>query len=61
MLETYRGIPHLLDTWIVLTGMAVPIAISSVHAAGRRGPQARFVVDARGRRADSCGDAQSDR
>ncbi|TDO54904.1 VanZ like protein [Kribbella sp. VKM Ac-2527] len=34
MLETYRGIPHLLDTWLVLTGMAIPIAVS---AARRRG------------------------
>lgn len=34
MLETYRGIPHLLDTWVVLTGMAVPIAISSIRRPG---------------------------
>jgi hypothetical protein len=34
VLETYRGIPHLLDTWLVLTGMAIPIAVS---AARRRG------------------------
>jgi len=25
VLETYRGIPHLLDTWLVLTGMALPL------------------------------------
>jgi hypothetical protein len=31
VLETYRGIPHLLDTWVVLTGMAVPIAVSSIR------------------------------
>jgi hypothetical protein len=34
VLETYRGIPHLLDTWVVLTGMAVPIAISAVRRPG---------------------------
>jgi hypothetical protein len=34
VLETYRGIPHLLDTWVVLTGMAIPIAISSVRRPG---------------------------
>ena len=34
MLETYRGIPHLLDTWLVLTGMALPIAISSLRRPG---------------------------
>ncbi|MGY4771385.1 VanZ family protein [Kribbella sp. CWNU-51] len=34
MLETYRGIPHLLDTWLVLTGMALPIAISSLRRSG---------------------------
>lgn len=39
MLETYRGIPHLLDTWIVLTGMAVPIAISSVRRPGAAVPR----------------------
>ncbi|WBQ05479.1 VanZ family protein [Kribbella sp. CA-293567] len=39
MLETYRGIPHLLDTWIVLTGMAVPIAISSVRRRGDAVPR----------------------
>ena len=26
MLETYRGIPHLMDTWFVLTGMTLPVA-----------------------------------
>jgi hypothetical protein len=31
VLETYRGIPHLLDTWLVLTGMAIPIAVSAVR------------------------------
>ncbi|WP_328524882.1 VanZ family protein [Kribbella sp. NBC_00359] len=34
MLETYRGIPHLLDTWLVLTGMALPIAVSSLRRPG---------------------------
>lgn len=34
MLETYRGIPHLLDTWLVLTGMTLPIAISSLRRPG---------------------------
>ncbi|GAA3079163.1 hypothetical protein JOF29_004967 [Kribbella aluminosa] len=34
MLETYRGIPHLLDTWLVLTGMALPIALSSWRRRG---------------------------
>ena len=34
MLETYRGIPHLLDTWLVLTGMTLPIAISSLRKPG---------------------------
>jgi hypothetical protein len=34
VLETYRGIPHLLDAWIVLTGMAVPIALSSLRRSG---------------------------
>jgi len=34
VLETYRGIPHLLDTWLVLTGMALPIAISSLRRPG---------------------------
>lgn len=27
MLETYRGIPHLLDTWLALTGLALPLAV----------------------------------
>ncbi|GAB3827075.1 VanZ family protein [Kribbella italica] len=36
MLETYRGIPHLLDTWLVLTGMAIPIAVSAVRRRGDR-------------------------
>ncbi|MEV8377455.1 VanZ family protein [Kribbella sp. NPDC056861] len=39
MLETYRGIPHLLDTWIVLTGMAAPIAISSMRRSGAAVPR----------------------
>ncbi|MDX2968938.1 VanZ family protein [Kribbella solani] len=34
MLETYRGIPHLLDSWLVLTGMTLPIAISSLRRPG---------------------------
>jgi hypothetical protein len=34
VLETYRGIPHLLDTWLVLTGMALPVAISSARRPG---------------------------
>ena len=34
MLETYRGIPHLLDTWLVLTGMGLPVAISSARGPG---------------------------
>ncbi|MFI6679692.1 VanZ family protein [Kribbella sp. NPDC050470] len=34
MLETYRGIPHLLDTWLVLTGMALPIALSKLRRPG---------------------------
>jgi hypothetical protein len=34
VLETYRGIPHLLDTWLVLTGMTLPIAISSLRRPG---------------------------
>ncbi|TWD80614.1 VanZ like protein [Kribbella amoyensis] len=34
MLETYRGIPHLLDTWLVLTGMALPVALSAVRRRG---------------------------
>jgi hypothetical protein len=39
VLETYRGIPHLLDTWVVLTGMAVPIAITSVRRPGEVVPR----------------------
>jgi hypothetical protein len=39
VLETYRGIPHLLDTWIVLTGMAVPIALSAVRRRGDAVPR----------------------
>jgi hypothetical protein len=39
VLETYRGIPHLLDTWVVLTGMAVPIAISAVRRPGELVPR----------------------
>ncbi|MFI7059945.1 hypothetical protein ACIBL3_03095 [Kribbella sp. NPDC050124] len=39
MLETYRGIPHLLDTWLVLTGMALPIALSSLRRPGDVVPQ----------------------
>ncbi|MFC6157956.1 VanZ family protein [Kribbella jiaozuonensis] len=34
MLETYRGIPHLLDTWLVLTGMTLPIALSALRRPG---------------------------
>ncbi len=44
MLETYRGIPHLLDTWIVLTGMAVPIAISSVRRPGDAVPRVASLL-----------------
>ena len=44
MLETYRGIPHLLDTWIVLTGMAVPIAISSIRRPGNAVPRAASLL-----------------
>ncbi|MEU4196694.1 VanZ family protein [Kribbella sp. NPDC026611] len=39
MLETYRGIPHLLDTWLVLTGMTLPIAISSLRRPGALVPR----------------------
>lgn len=47
MLETYRGIPHLLDTWIVLTGMALPIAISSIRRPGDLVPRlASFLLPA---------------
>lgn len=34
MLETYRGIPHLLDTWFVLTGMTLPVALSALRRSG---------------------------
>ena len=34
MLETYRGIPHLLDTWFVLTGMTLPVALSAFRRPG---------------------------
>src|ERR1700704_114390 len=34
VLETYRGIPHLLDTWLVLTGMTLPIALSALRRPG---------------------------
>jgi hypothetical protein len=34
VLETYRGIPHLLDTWLVLTAMTLPVALSSARRAG---------------------------
>ncbi|TCO46167.1 VanZ like protein [Kribbella antiqua] len=45
MLETYRGIPHLLDTWLVLTGMALPIALSSLRRPGELVPRlAAFCV-----------------
>ncbi|WP_165949463.1 VanZ family protein [Kribbella turkmenica] len=47
MLETYRGIPHLLDTWLVLTGMAVPIALSSLRRPGDLAPRlAAFCLPA---------------
>jgi hypothetical protein len=39
VLETYRGIPHLLDTWLVLTGMALPVAISSARRPGNVVPR----------------------
>lgn len=39
MLETYHGIPHLLDTWVVLTGMTIPIAISSMRRPGELVPR----------------------
>jgi hypothetical protein len=39
VLQTYRGIPHLLDTWVVLAGMAIPIAISSVRRSGELVPR----------------------
>ncbi|WP_433163973.1 VanZ family protein [Kribbella sp. CA-247076] len=47
MLETYRGIPHLLDTWLVLTGMALPIALSSLRRPGELVPRlASFCLPA---------------
>ena len=47
MLETYRGIPHLLDTWLVLTGMTLPIAISSLRRRGELIPRlAAFCLPA---------------
>jgi VanZ like family len=47
VLETYRGIPHLLDTWLVLTGMALPIAISSLRKPGDLVPRlAAFCMPA---------------
>ncbi|MFK4083356.1 VanZ family protein [Kribbella sp. NPDC020789] len=39
MLETYRDIPHLLDTWLVLTGMALPVALSSLRRPGAWAPR----------------------
>ncbi len=39
MLETYRGIPHLLDTWLVLSGMALPVALSSLRRPGAMPPR----------------------
>jgi hypothetical protein len=44
VLETYRGIPHLLDTWLVLTGIAVPIAISAVRRPGDLVPRPASLV-----------------
>jgi hypothetical protein len=44
VLETYRGIPHLLDTWVVLTGMAIPIAISSVRRPGELVPRVAALL-----------------
>lgn len=47
MLETYRGIPHLLDTWLVLTGMALPVAVSSLRRPGDLVPRlAAFCLPA---------------
>lgn len=47
MLETYRGIPHLLDTWLVLIGMALPIALSSLRRPGDLVPRvAAFCLPA---------------
>jgi hypothetical protein len=39
VLETYRGIPHLLETWLVLAGMALPIAISALRRPGELTPR----------------------
>ncbi|MET7278615.1 VanZ family protein [Kribbella sp. NPDC005582] len=39
MLETYRGIPHLFDTWLVLSGMALPVALSSLRRPGAMPPR----------------------
>ena len=47
MLETYRGIPHLLDTWFVLTGMTLPVALSALRRPGDLVPRlAAFCVPA---------------
>jgi len=47
VLETYRGIPHLLDTWLVLTGMALPVALSSLRRPGELVPRlAAFCLPA---------------
>jgi hypothetical protein len=47
VLETYRGIPHLLDTWFVLTGMTLPIALSSFRRPGDLVPRmAAFCIPA---------------
>ncbi|HEY3515387.1 VanZ family protein [Kribbella sp. NPDC051137] len=47
MLETYRGIPHLLDTWLVLTGMTLPIAFSALRRRGDLVPRlAAFCLPA---------------
>jgi len=39
VLETYRGIPHLFDTWLVLSGMALPVALSSLRRPGAMPPR----------------------
>jgi hypothetical protein len=39
VLETYRGIPHLLDTWLVLTAMTLPVALSSARRPGGAVPR----------------------
>ncbi|MGW7681400.1 VanZ family protein [Kribbella sp. NPDC054772] len=47
MLETYRGIPHLFDTWLVLTGMTLPVALSALRRPGDLIPRfAAFCVPA---------------